>query len=186
MFCSQSFLCDSNYKPEEKPQDEIKRIEADELIDFNYSEKKFVNKALDLQYNVLKTKRFEDKFMKMKWTQDKGKSNEELWEELNSGYSTYTPVEDFTLDYCLTLFDARKRKTIGLTKMQSGKIFINRYHFKKWMIDGEEGLAHLSGHLLHEYLHSMKYSHRGLNKRKSFVYRAGYLMRAEALVYLGY
>lgn len=176
-------FCDSNNDLSNVLHPSKNILEGDLMLNgMSEKQEKFVRDAIDLQLKVLKTKAFKEDFLKMKWTQTNGKTNEELWKELMTGRSTLSKKKDFDLDYFITLYSGKK-KTVGYTLMRSGKIFVNKTWFNKWVLQGKKGQAYLSAHLFHEYLHSCGYTHKGFGyiKRKSFVYKCGYLLREHAL-----
>lgn len=70
--------------------------------------------------------------------------------------------------------DSRSR-TIGIDGNGDGVTAICPQRLKKWF-DSKKTNA-LAGHYMHEYMHIIGFSHRGLWKYKSAVYQIGYLVR---------
>jgi hypothetical protein len=155
------------------------KIKIDSLNSFNPEEKAFFLRAMEIQREVVNSQEFRIQVIHTSYTHNRGRNSSEIYKEIMSGYSNLTKLDDYTLNYFITMYDSNRGGTLAWTSMSTGKIYVNRYVFKNWMKD-EDGLAYCSSSMLHEYIHSMGYKHPWFppgSKRKSVPYRIGYICR---------
>ena len=146
------------------------------LKGFNLDERSFFLSAMRLKLKVLNSEEFKDRFIGMVCEYD----TRLVYQRLMSGADKYNKQIDHDLDLVWSIYGSgRRSRTIGYTFKSKIRIYTNRYHIRKWM-RMDLGQANMAGHAFHEYLHNMSYSHRG-NKKRSMVYKAGYLVRDLAL-----
>lgn len=171
------------YHKENKPisKRNLVSFDTNELVNFDEQQYKFLIDALNLQKKVLNSQEFAVRFLSLKCRQKElngmPQTLKEIYNGIISGSNNISKIEDFDLDYSITLYESSNTSTLGSTSMSTGKIRTNKAVFNRWMKNGN--YASLASHLFHEYLHSMGYLHKWDfgRKRQSMVYRAGYLMR---------
>ncbi len=180
-------------KPKEKPkvtidkkkddEGEILDIEIKGLVGFTEAQKAFFLKAMELKKLIDNSQNYKMKIINTKMTQKQGRTNLEVYNHWRSGFSNYDKMVDHDIDLFVTLYDSRKKSTLGYTSMSTGKIYTNRAVFNNYMrgFNGgySQGMSGLIGHISHEYLHSVGYIHRGWGsyKRNSVPYVFGRLAR---------
>jgi hypothetical protein len=149
----------------------------------------FANLAIQKLEQVLNSEKFKQKVLSTKFTKTKGLSNQEIYdvimkarEEQGEGGSDYIVdlrIRTITLDK-----DGEKwmrncdpnswAKTIGIDGKGDGVMAICPQRLNRWSEMNDYGS--LAGHYAHEYMHILGFSHNGLYKRKSLVYKIGGLV----------
>jgi hypothetical protein len=166
-------FCNTTIK---SPKDLEVKIEA--LNNFSEYEVAFLERTITLKEVVLESNEFKERFLKLRPTQNRGYSQQWIYHQIMNGVSKRSECDN-DLDFYLTLRDYESNRTLASTSMHTGKISLNRYHYRLWM--HSDATHKLAGTLMHEYCHSMGFIHRrnwfGKVDRKSVPYLTGYLVR---------
>jgi hypothetical protein len=162
------------------------KIKLEALENFTEEERLFFYRAMRVQREVVNSAEFKNQVLNTYFTHTRGDSPMEIYKLLMSGYSNLTQLDDYCLNYFVTMYDSKKKGTLAWTSMSTGKIFVNRLIYKNWMNE-PYGAAYCSSSMLHEYMHSIGYTHPWFppgSKRKSVPYKIGYICRELGLSHL--
>lgn len=141
-----------------------------------------VTKAMDAIVAVVKTQEFKEAVLgfknkngQLRFNENRGLSNEQLYELLVSGAERLRPVEDQTMD--LKLIWYRKRnETVGFTYASSSKTWINGHFHDRYTI------PQMSRNLFHEWTHKMGFSHKGKRSQRPWTVPYGLGKIVEKLI----
>jgi hypothetical protein len=166
----------------------IVRLDVHSINGVTPDEKAFIMKVLNVQRKVISSQEFRLRFLQLKPTQTDA-SQQKIYDLILSGKSNWDRIIDNDIDYFITIYDSKNHNTIGFTRMESAKIFTNRWHLRKWMDSGAAGISNASGHFFHEQLHAIGFRHASRfwdrsYKRRSLPYLGGYLVRDLSLMHL--
>ena len=149
-----------------------------ELNGFTSEQHDFFLSTCRLLCEIINSDKFKERFLKKKFKETKGLSNQQLYNLIMKGMNGGEKVGDGVLDIIYTLYgDEDKRvKTIGYSYKTRNGIWTDRYFVNKWM--GEKyGRSKLAGHIFHELMHQLGHGFSHKVHKGSFVYEAGYLVR---------
>ena len=146
----------------------------------------FANISIQKLELVLNSEKFKQKVLTRKFTKTKGMSNNEIYDLIIKAHEVQgLGGNDNVVDLrirTLTLEKDGERwmkncepnswaGTIGIDGQGDGVTAICPQRLKMWSEKNDYGS--LAGHYAHEYMHILGFSHSGLNKRKSLVYKIG-------------
>jgi len=103
-----------------------------------------------------------------------GMSNWKIYERILEGAESLNKDKNNTLDAEIDFFLKQDSKVIGYTRPNTHKIWINKKYFKKF------NAAQLAGHLMHEWLHKLGFTHESENtqlRKYSVPYSIGRIVR---------
>lgn len=109
---------------------------------------------------------------------NEGLSNKEIYSLIIEGAEKLQPYKNFTMDVELELYTQLDSNILGYTYPNSTRIWMNTKYFEK------HSLAELAGHLTHEWLHKLGFTHekeRTEERKFSVPYAVGYIARDLAL-----
>lgn len=130
------------------------------LSGFNPSRMEKVTRAMEAIVAVVKTQAFKDAVLSFKnkngelrFNENRGLSNQQIYELLVSGAERLRPVADQTMDLNLIWY-RKNNDTVGYTYASSDRTWINgRFH------DGYT-IPQMSRNLFHEWTHKMGFGHK--------------------------
>lgn len=150
----------------------------------------FAAKALKKLEETINSEKFKQLIKEGKFTKTNGMSNEHILAAIMKAHEQQGPggndnVVDLRLR-TLTLDTDGERwmkncdpdswaGTIGIDGNGDGIAAICPQRLKMW--SEQSDLGSLAGHYMHEYMHILGFSHQGLYKSRSAVYKIGYLVR---------
>jgi hypothetical protein len=150
----------------------------------------FARESVKKLEEFLNSKEFENEFRNMRMTQTKRYDKTELLELIVSaneirGNSESKNTMDIRLrvmsieedgaDWMKNCVIASKAGTIGKEADKSGYTVTCKERIGIWAKNKNYGC--MAGHIMHEYLHNLGFSHKFYSKRKSFVYKTGNIVR---------
>jgi hypothetical protein len=153
-------------------------LEFELLYSFSDAEIEFLSKAEELLENILDSQDFRIRFYNLNPTQTKGMNQREIYNKLRDSVLEH-PIR-------IGLKTYPSAKTMGSTMMRSGKIFVNKIWYKRFMAMAQGmGIAFLASHLSHELMHRLGFVHKrtwfGRLDRRSLPYETGYLVKRIAI-----
>lgn len=146
----------------------------------------FANSAIQKLEDVINSEKFMQEVLEGNFTETTELSNQEIYDLIIKAQEVEGPGgNDNVIDLrirTMTLKEDGKiwmencelnsrEGTIGVDGQGTGVTAICPQRLKLW--SEKNDIAPLTGHYAHEYMHILGFSHRGLNKRKSLVYKIG-------------
>lgn len=119
---------------------------------FTASDIEKIKKAEEIIFQVVNSDLYRERFLAAKFTETKGKTNEEILTELLSGDCQFTDA-DGTMDLKLVMYYKRYSSVVGYFDGTPFSIFINRKFFSTPLS--------IASNLFHEYAHLVGYTHYG-------------------------
>lgn len=156
------------------------------LVNFSYSQQDKILKAAQLIEQVVASEEFRSAIMNFKYDGQKafvdngGLSNAQIYQRFLEGAERLTPSRNNAMDVVVELY-YEESTTIGYTKPDSKKIWINTKYFNKY------SAAQVAGNLTHEWIHKLGFGHSSAyqeSRSASVPYALGYLMERLAKEYL--
>jgi hypothetical protein len=156
-------------------------IEIHDLKGFNSNETEFFRRSCELLIDVLQSEEFNDRFLAMDPRETNGMSQKQVYDLILSGKDKHQDDADNDLDVIWELYGSstKKSKTVGYTYGSTRRVWTHRWHLKKFM-ESDYPEARFCAHIGHETMHNFGFKHRYI-KKKSLVYRTGYLIRELAI-----
>jgi hypothetical protein len=151
----------------------------------------FANAACEKLQTVLNSDKFKQAILNGSFTKKDGLTNQQLWERIMKAHELQGPGgKDSVVDLrarIITLEQDGERwiknckpdswaGTIGIDGQGDGLTAICPERLKNYY--ETKDTASLAAHYMHEYMHMLGFSHRGLSKRKSAVYKIGDIVEA--------
>lgn len=160
-------------------------VKLDSMVGYEGYET-FANLSIQKLELVLNSERFKQKVFATKFTKTQGMSNQEIYDLIIKAHEVQglggnDNVVDLRIRTLTLEKDGEKwmrncepnswAGTIGIDGQGDGVTAICPQRLKMWSEKNDYGS--LAGHYAHEYMHILGFSHSGLNKRKSLVYKIG-------------
>lgn len=134
-------------------------IKVEETVDYDKTSLIKLSEAVYLLDSLLRTDEFYTRFMKSSFVGTKNMTNQEIYAYLMSGNSKYDTTSDKTINLYLSEYDNYAGgNELGVTRGK--KTSTHRCFILK------NDVGCLAGHLLHEYLHVMGFSHRNIRSER--------------------
>lgn len=141
---------------------ENKIYEATEVVKKVVSSTAFRNAILGHKFNGRKT-----------FSDNRGLTNSQIYNKILAGAEKLHPFKNNTMDLEIELFTDLKSRTIGFTRTNSPRVWINTKYFNK--LSAEK----VAANLVHEWLHKLGFSHdvkRTWRRKYSVPYAVGRLV----------
>ena len=150
----------------------------------------FANLAIQKLEYVVNSEEFKQRVLNEKFTKTNGLSNHEIYNSIIKAHEVQGPggtdnVIDLRIRTISIEQDGKKwienceldswAGTIGIDGKGDGVTAICPQRLKLW--SQKKDVASLAGHYAHEYMHILGFSHKGLYKRKSLVYKIGDIVK---------
>lgn len=164
---------------EEVPHEALIFDASVDLFNFERLDEDKVLKAIDIIKKVIATKEFRNKVIgytyqgKKTFIDNKGLTNEEIYQILLDGKEDLRPVVDHEMDLELELYYSWT-STVGYTTPGSMRIFMNTKFFDNYTP------AEVAGNVFHEWIHKLGFTHDSsysVARDSSVPYAIGYIMR---------
>ena len=129
------------------------------MIGFSKSRETKIYDATDVIRKVVSSPEFKDEVLghtyqgKRAFADSKGLSNSEIYKKIFEGAEKLTPEKNNTMDLDVELFTDLKSVTIGFTKTNSSRIWINTKYFNSLDVES------VAANLMHEWLHKLGFTH---------------------------
>ncbi len=161
------------------------------LTDFTPAEKDKMYQAAEVLERVMNSDEFRQAVVnftyegKKQFVNNKGLTNEQIYETIRRGSEVLIGKDDETMDYDLTLYTPpfwKKRTVVGYTYSNTLRIWVNRYYFTDFT------LAEVAANLAHEWCHKIGFEHdfqRTASRPNSVPYAVGRLVGQIAAKMLG-
>jgi len=161
------------------------------LTDFTPAEKTKMYQAAEVLERVVNSEEFRQAVLnftydgKKQFVDNKGMTNEQIYETIRRGNEVLIGKDDETMDYDLTLYTPpfwKKRTVVGYTYGNTLRIWVNRYYFTDYT------LAEVAANLAHEWCHKIGFDHdfqRTARRPYSVPYAVGNLVGELAAKMLG-
>lgn len=134
-------------------------IKIEETNNYDSISLKKLSQAVLLLDSILITDDFRIRVLNAKFVGTKGKSNQEIYDNLMSGNSKFDSSHDKTINLYLAVYAKYGgRNELGFTsgkKTSTHRCFIHK-----------NNVGCLAGHLIHEYMHVMGFSHNRISSEK--------------------
>ena len=149
------------------------------FVNFGRDQEEKVHQAVEIIKNVIKSKEF--KYYVTNYTyqgrkqfnDNKGLSNEEIYQILLNGSEELRPDQDFEMDLELELYYS-SRNTVGYTNPDTMRIWMNTKYFDVFRPH------EVAGNVFHEWTHKLGFDHATTYSEArdhSVPYAVGYLIR---------
>lgn len=149
------------------------------LTNFNPAQEEKVLAAIDFIKKIIKTKEFKERIYnftyngKKQFVDNKGLSNERIYQILLDGAETLIPEVDNEMDLDLELYTSNFTSTVGYTYPNVIRIWMNTKYFNNYTV------AQVAGNVFHEWSHKLGFEHASSyskSRDSSVPYAIGYLM----------
>ena len=144
-------------------------IQVHERVNFTKEEIEKHILAVNNAVKVLNSKRFKEKFLKLKLTNTDGLNNTQIYDKLMSGADDFNPEVDRDIDVYVEMY-FKNNRVVGYTKPSINKTYLNRKFFRSF------DAADVACNLVHEYLHKVGFDHYSAKEHSSVPYAIGYLV----------
>lgn len=172
---------------QETPGSEVGDVPSEALIfganvnltNFNPSQEEKVLSAIEWIKKIVRTKEFKEKVYnftyngKREFVDNKGLTNEQIYQILIDGSETLIPEVDHEMDLELELYTSNFSSTVGYTYPNVIKIWMNTKYFNNYTV------AQVAGNVFHEWTHKLGFDHASSYSKArdySVPYGLGYLM----------
>lgn len=145
------------------------KVDVNSLRGFSVAQRTKINSALDLLIKILNSQEFKNAFLKLTFTSNEGRSNEQIYSMLMSGGTDLGPT-DGDLDIDLTYYYSRWSRVIGYGLPNTIRTWINGKFLNSMNV------YELAGHLGHEYTHKLGFIDPAKQQVLSVPYQTGYLI----------
>lgn len=155
------------------------------MINFPQEQEAKVHLAVDLIKKVVTSPEFKERIIshtfegKRGFVDNKGLSNEEIYQIIIEGSETLKPGKNGRMDVELELYEHASR-TIGYTYPHTSRIWMNTKYFNKY------SPIQVADNLFHEWLHKLGFDHAlkyTKSRNYSVPYAIGYLVEELASKY---
>lgn len=149
------------------------------LTNFSESQEDKVLRAIEMIKKVMKTKDFKERVYnftyngKRQFVDNKGLTNEQIYQILIDGAETLIPEVDNEMDLDLELYTSNFTSTVGYTYPNVLRIWMNTKYFNSYSV------AQVAGNVFHEWTHKLGFDHASSyskSRDSSVPYGLGYLM----------
>lgn len=149
------------------------------LINFDPVQEEKVLAAIAMIKKIIKTQEFKDRVYnftynnKRQFVDNKGLSNERIYQILINGAETLVPGIDNEMDVELELYTSNFTSTVGYTYPNVIRIWMNTKYFNTYTV------AQVAGNVFHEWTHKLGFDHASSYSKArdySVPYGLGYLM----------
>jgi hypothetical protein len=124
---------------------------------------------MHLLEKVLNTVEFRDRLLAMKFTNNLGKTNLQIYNKILSGSETLSSETDYEIDIDVQMYHENNR-VVGWTKPSVIWTKLNRKFFNQY------NYAEIACNAFHEWLHKIGFDHSSARDHKSIPYSLGYLV----------
>lgn len=128
-------------------------------------------KAVSKTQRVLNSERFKKKLLKLKLTNTRGFTNQQIYDKMMSGAENLDPIVDNEVDVFITMY-YKNNRTVGYTYPSVKDTWVNSKFFNQY----DE--ADIGCNLVHEWLHKLGFDHESASEHTSVPYAVGYLVEA--------
>jgi hypothetical protein len=166
--------------PEDMPPSEAYIFGAQiNYVNFSVSDQQKVEKAIDIIKAVISSPEFKHRVKnftyagKKAFVDNKGFSNEEIYQKMLDGREDLIPEVDYEMDLELELYYSSKN-TVGYTYPNTTRIWMNTKYFNVFTP------AEVAGNIFHEWTHKLGFDHASTyseSRDASVPYAIGYLIR---------
>lgn len=142
------------------------------LRDFNQAQENKMSSALARLQHVLNSEEFRQRILNHKYQNKKtfvdnrGMSNQEVYEEIMKGAETLSNTVDEVLNLDITLYFSNN-SVVGYTYPNSTRIWVNNKFFAQY------SYGKVAGNVAHEWTHKLGFGH-DFNRTSSRVYSVPY------------
>ncbi|MFA5583283.1 MAG: hypothetical protein WDA09_03635 [Bacteriovoracaceae bacterium] len=149
------------------------------LTNFNASQEEKVLNAIEMIKKMIRTKEFKERVINFtyngekRFVDNKGLSNEQIYQILIDGAETLLPEVDNEMDLDLELYTSNFTSTVGYTYPNVLRIWMNTKYFNAYSI------AQVAGNVFHEWTHKLGFDHASSyskSRDSSVPYALGYIM----------
>lgn len=156
-----------------------------EMVNFDPQDQSKIFKAIKAIKKVMASDEFKKRIIEhtfqgeKKFLDNKGHTNEEVFQKILEGSEELYPVKNGQMDIELELIESES-KTVGYTYPDTKRIWINRIFFDSFHT------ADIANNLFHEWLHKLGYDHASdysVERNSSVPYAIGSIMGELARVY---
>lgn len=149
------------------------------LTNFNTTQEEKVLKAIEMIKKMIRTKEFKERVINFtyqgqrRFVDNKGLSNEQIYQILIDGAETLLPEIDHEMDLDLELYTSNFTSTVGYTYPNVLRIWMNTKYFNSYSV------AQVAGNVFHEWTHKLGFDHASSyskSRDSSVPYGLGYLM----------
>lgn len=127
--------------------------------------------SMKLLEEVLNSQEFRDFVLTKKFTNMKGKTNQEVYNLIMSGSERLSPEVDYELDLYVEMYHANN-SVVGWTKPSVIWTKLNRKFFSRY------DYAEVAGNAFHEWLHKLGFGHSSAKDHNSIPYSLGYHVKS--------
>lgn len=166
--------------PEDMPPSEAYIFDAQiNYVNFTVQDQQKVEKAIDIIRAVITSPEFKHRIINYTFegnrafVDNKGLSNEEIYQILLNGKEDLIPEIDYEMDLELELYYSSKN-TVGYTYPNTTRIWMNTKYFNVFTP------AEVAGNIFHEWTHKLGFDHAtyySVARDSSVPYAIGYLIR---------
>lgn len=156
------------------------------LVNFSSTQQNKITQATELIREVVATEAFRTAVMNFTYEGERafvdngGLSNAQIYQRFLEGAEKLTPTRNNAMDCQVELY-YEASTTVGYTKPESKKIWINTKYFNNYTA------AQVAGNLTHEWMHKLGFGHDSAyspSRSSSVPYAMGYLMEKLAKTHL--
>lgn len=156
-----------------------------QMINFPEEQEAKVMKAIELIKKVVTSEEFKERVLshtfegEKKYVDNKGLSNEEIYQLIVDGSETLNPIKNGRMDIELELYQ-QSTNTIGYTYPNTQRIWVNTKYFNRYTP------VQVADNLFHEWIHKLGFDHEvkySKTRNYSVPYALGYLVEELAKKY---
>lgn len=166
--------------PEDIPPSEAFLFGAQiNYVNFSAQDQQKVEKAIDIIKSVISSQEFKHKVINFSYNgnksfvDNKGLSNEEIYQILLNGKENLFPEVDYEMDLELELYYS-SNNTVGYTYPNTTRVWMNTKYFNVFTV------PEVAGNIFHEWTHKLGFDHAtyySASRDASVPYAIGYLIR---------
>lgn len=152
-------------------------IKVHQTKNFTAAQVEKYHKAVSLTEKVINSARFYQEFMKLKFTSNKGMSNQEIYDLMMTGAEVLDPAPDNEVDVLVTMY-YKNNKTVGYTYPSTPETWLNSKFFNSY------DYSEVGCNLIHEWMHKLGFGHVNAKEHTSVPYAVGYLVERLIVEYI--
>lgn len=126
-------------------------------------------KAVEFTEKVINSERFKSKLLKLKLTNTKRFTNQQIYDMMMTGAENLEPIEDKEVDVFISMY-YKNNRTVGYTYPSTRETWVNSKFFNLYEP------ADIGCNLIHEWLHKLGFDHSSASEHTSVPYAVGYLV----------
>lgn len=153
------------------------RIKVHKAEGFSNEQLQKYFKAVELTQVILNSEEFYKELMKLKLTNTKGMSNQQIYDKMMSGAEDLEPIPDNEADVFITMY-YKNNRVVGYTYPSTRETWVNSKFFNSY------DPADIGCNLVHEWLHKLGFGHESASEHTSVPYAVGYLVEKLIREYL--